>query len=550
MTDEHSESKPWREYGAYLIPTLPILIYWFSWLLRRNYWFTADPAALYFFDSLAIFAGKTYVYVDHPGTPVNIIGTMLLGLTYPFFDGREALIRYYIAEPETFFILANLFLLTANLLTVAIFFRTVVSTLKQDKMLAGIALSLMYFAIHPSSFSSLTYWTHNSFNLIFGTLWLLWLYNELQSKNELTRKKIILLGVTVGVIVTTQLYLIPWLAGGVITIFMYTLRKAKAFSQAIIDSLIMLGSGLMGILLMLVPVYREVPRLLAWLSRLIGRDGLYGAGEPNIYSPGLIAASLRYWWQNIPLVMLALTIILLVFGFIAWRIRSQAIRRLSAGDFALAVGLLFQTLILILVLSKMFYRIRYVLSLAAILPVLFLLALKLLEQVNWRGAGLKRAMYAGLIISCLFFMSQEIAAQQRNKTVERESAVAHSQVVSRLAKLKGVPEDEVVTVYAFGTPFKCAGLLMANNVTRAFDSEVREQCPNQHAIYDFGFEVELNLLYPIASIEEINWDLVVWPGNGSNLPEYLESVGGQTIPTSWHIRRGKWFYIHSEMLLE
>jgi hypothetical protein len=38
--------------------------------------------------------------------------------------------------------------------------------------------------------------------------------------------------------------------------------------------------------------------------------------------------------------------------------------------------------------------------------------------------------------------------------------------------------------------------------------------------------------------------MVVWPGNGSNLPEYLNAVGAVNIPKDWHIRRAKWFFIH------
>lgn len=550
MTWPRTTSKAWRGYAAYLLPAAPIVIYWAGWLLNRNYWFTTDPAAWYFLDSLAVFAGKSYVYVDHPGTPVHVIGSILLGLTYPLFGNRDAFIRYYIAEPETFFFLTNLFLLAANVITLLIFYKTIRGSLRQDNMLAGIAVSLMYFGIHPGAFSSVTYWSHNSFNFIFGTLWLLWLYNELQSGKDLRATRIFLLGITVGALVTTQLYLLPWLAGGTITIFVYALRQGKSAPQAITHSLIMFGSGLLGILILLAPVYRELPRLLEWLRRLIGSQGLYGAGEESLYSLGLIPVSLGYWWQHVPLVMLALIIVLICFGLIVWFLRSRLPAVLSAADVALAVGLFSQTFLLILVLSKMFYRIRYVLALSALLPVLFLLALKLLEQVNWKHPGLTRAIYAGLIGSTLFFMSREIAVQQRNRIVEQEAAAAHAQVVARLARIKGVPEEQITIVYAFGTPFKCAGLLMANNWIRAFDTEIGDRCPNQYAIYDFAYEVEMNIPHSIVPIEELNWDLVVWPGNGSDLPEYLESVGAEVVPKSWHIRRAKWFYLHPEVVQE
>jgi hypothetical protein len=128
--------------------------------------------------------------------------------------------------------------------------------------------------------------------------------------------------------------------------------------------------------------------------------------------------------------------------------------------------------------------------------------------------------------------------------------VIYPQVVARLAKTKAVPEEEIVTVYAIGVPLKCAGLLLANNSIRAFDREIGDQCPNQYAIYDHAVEGELNIPYRVVSIAEIDWDLVVWPGTSSNLPEYLEAAGGQTIPREWRIRRWRWFFIRSEVLQE
>ena len=539
------------ERAGFLFPAVPAIIYWFSWAFYRNYWFTTDPAAWYFLDSLSIFAGKSYVYVDHPGTPVHMIGSILLALTYPFFGDNASFIRYHIAEPETFFILANMFLLAANVLTMIVFYKTAAGVLQHNKILAATALSLMYFAIHPASFSSLTYWSHNSFNFIFGTLWLLWLFRELQTEHKLERQRIILLGITIGMIITTQLYLVAWLAGGIVSVFTYAIRRGQSFQSAIMNALIMAGSSLAGIVLMLLPIYHELPRLLDWLVRLIGRDGLYGAGAEGVYSPHLLVETIGYWWQNIPLTMLTLTILIISLAFLTWFIRSRTSSSMTAGDFAFAIGLLAQTIILFLILSKMYYRVRYVLSLAALLPVLFMVTVKLFEYSRLMAINnVLRVVYIGIIVSAFFNMSKEIRAQEKKTNVERESAVNRSQVVTRLAKIKNVSEEDIVTVYAFGTPFKCAGLLLANNWVHTFDTEIRERCPNQYAIYDFAYNVELNVPRPIASIETINWDLVVWPGNGSDLPEYLESAGGKIIPKSWHIKYGKWFYIHSQLIPE
>ncbi len=199
-----------------------MIAFWLTLADLPSYWFNTDPAAWYFLDSLAPFKGKPYLYVDHPGTPVHLIGTFLLAPTYPLFGSSQKLVAYFIAEPETFFVLAHGFLLVMHLLTVWLLYRTSLHGLGGESRFTALALSLMYFAVHPQGFSSLVYWSHNSFNFIFGTLWLLWLYREAQT-GRISRAKGFLLGLAAGALVTTQLYLLPWLAGGALTAAFLTL---------------------------------------------------------------------------------------------------------------------------------------------------------------------------------------------------------------------------------------------------------------------------------------------------------------------------------------
>lgn len=534
---------PWlRGSGLAFLPLLLLIAFWLTWLASPSYWFNTDPAAWYFLDSLAPFKGKPYLYVDHPGTPVHLIGTFLLALTYPLFGSSQKLVTYFIAEPETFFVMAHGFLLAMHLLTVWLLYRTSLQGLGAESRFTALALSLMYFAVHPQGFSSLVYWSHNSFNFIFGTFWLLWLYREAQT-GRISRAKGFLLGLAAGALVTTQLYLLPWLAGGAATVFFLALFREKSLRSALVDGLVFGAGGVSGIVLLLVPAYQALPRLLDWLARLVGSQGVYGTGEAGFYSIQLIPLSLGFWSEYAPVLMTTLVLSLSLTLVSLWKARRDGLP-LSPADLALALGLTLQTLLLVLVLSKFFYRLRYLLSLAALLPVLSLLALRLAGAAGWRLAWFRRLAFGGLLVSLAVFLAAETASLRKEALDEREAAISRSQVVSILAKQKGVEEKDLVIVYAFSTPLKCAGLLTANNWIRAFDDELAALCPNQYAIYDFKFDYELNTPHPIPQIEQIAWDVVVWPGNGSNLPEYLDSVGARTVPGSWGISRGRWFFIH------
>lgn len=531
-----------KQKWAYFFVVTPILTYWVYWTLHQSYWFNTDPQAWYFIDSLAIFNGKSYAYVDHPGTPVHLIGSLLLALTYPFFGSREAFIKYHIAEPETFFFLANLFLLAINILTVVILYRTAVTTLKYDRILGAITLALLFFSIHPHSFSTLTYWSHNSFNIL-GTLWLLWLFHEMREEKDIGWQKLVLLGFSAGILGMIQIYLLAWLASGIFTVFVFALRLGKSLQQAIGSGLYMLSGGIAGILVMLIPIYQKLPTLLDWFLKIVLYQGAYGSGEPGIYLPELIPMSIIFWWQYLPVLILTLLLTILLLGAVAYFSRKLSIQ-IPPAYFAMTAGLLLQTLLLFLVLSKLFSRIRYVLSVAALLPVLLLITLKLLELTPWRQLWIKQAIYIALLLNIVISLPIEISIQQKEAFVQQDAAIARSLVVTHLAQMKHVMEKDIVVVYSSGTPIKCAGLLMANNWIHAFDQEIGALCPNQHAIYDFHFADQMNLSERVPTLNEINWDVVIWPGNGSNLPQYLYAVGAENIPKSWGVSHAKWFFIH------
>ncbi len=530
---------------GYLFVVIPPLTYWIYWTLNPSYWFNADPAVVYFVDSLSIFAGNSYQFVDHPGTPVHLIGSFLLALTYPFFSSREAFINFYLARPGAFFLMANTFLLTMNIICVIVFYKTAATTLQYHQTVAGITLALLYFALHPYSFPSLTFWSHNSFNFPFGTLWLLWLYTELRSNEEINDRKLILLGFAAGILAVAQTYFIVWLFSGIVTIFVFSMRLNRNFKQAILSGTYMFAGGVLGILAMLVPVYKELPRFAAWLTRIITHQGLYGTGERGIYTLAMIPISLSYWWAAIRPMMLILIFTLLALGIFAiWYKRSTV--KIPPGTFAMLFGLLVQTILVLFVLSKAVFRLRFSLSLAALLPVLILIVLKLSEMTPWGVSKLKNLFYAAILIGVVSALGQQISLQQGRASVERDAPFAKEQAVTQLAQRKNVSERDIVVVYAFAVPLKCPSLLLASNWTGSFEKEIASLCPNQYFILDVneGLDADFNTVRPIMNIRDIAWDLVVWPGNGSNLPDYLYSIGAINIPNSWHVRRDKWFFIH------
>ena len=75
-----------------------------------------DPQMAYFMNSLAPFKGAPYFYTDHPGTPVEMIGTMLLGTAYVFFTDHTNFISTYLEHPAYFLTVAHSLITLLSLL--------------------------------------------------------------------------------------------------------------------------------------------------------------------------------------------------------------------------------------------------------------------------------------------------------------------------------------------------------------------------------------------------------------------------------------------------
>jgi len=535
-----------KKHLGYVLVILPILAYYLNWAANPSYWFQSDPGTWYFLDSLSAFKGQSYTYVDHPGTPLHLIGSFLLALTYPFFNTSTEFIAFHLRRPEIFFFMAHTFLAVMNGITAIVFYHAVSTTLKHARMLAGIALSWAYFGFHIYSYHSIAFWSQNSLNFAFGTLWLLWLFLEIRKDRTLSKSKVFLLGLAAGILTVAQFYFATWLISGIVTLWIFALRLGKSRLEAGKDALWFTFGGAWGIISMLIPIYKEIPRFVNWFSRNLTHQGLYGTGEKGIYSLELIPISLHYWWTTIPLLLILLVgvwIVILALGFI---IRKNAIK-ISPSLFAMTVGLFLQTAILMAGLSKMVTRLRHSLSIAAVAPVLLFLALALLEKTKWGKTWGHYALYATLLLAAVWTLPEKMQIQQKSSLVEYQAAVARSQTIDNLAKLKKVDDSAIVVVYSSGTPMKCAGLLMADNWLQKFGAEIAKICPNQYAIYDFNINIEFNYSTPheVTVLKDIPWDLVVWPGNGSRVPQYLLATGAKNIPNSWN-NRSKWFFMRAE----
>jgi len=521
--------------SRYAVLILPIFISWAYRVISPAYWSTTDPALWFFLDSLAIFDGKTYVFVDHPGIPVQLAGSLLLAITLFFFENKNEFINYYIAQPETFFQIVNTFQLLLNIGTLVIFYNIVKNYITEHKTLAALALPWMFYAIHPRSLSTLATWSHNSFNIL-GALWLLLLYKEMRNDFYSNRRKQIFFGIAAGALAMIQLYLISWIFTGILIIFLHNLQAKQTIWATVKDGGFFISGSIISIILTITLIYNEIPRMIRWFITLASYDGPYGTGTKSIYSFELLSTSIQFWLEDLFLLYIVFAISLLLLGLGIYFLRGNAQQELSSINFSFGIGLLFHLILQFLLLSKMYYFSRYTLSLMAILTIFTVISIIIVEM---RPAAplvsrIKQAVYGLIIISMFFSLARQLEQHNKNYRFEMEVAVARSVLANTLAQNRGIEKNEVAFVYYEIVPTKCAGLLVADNSIKAFPEQISALCPNQYAINN------------LENLSQIDWDvLAILPIYQSDtIIEHLEALGAKRIPNSWGINRSEIFFIN------
>lgn len=493
----------------------------------------------YFLDSLGIFIGKSYTFIDHPGTPVQIIGTLMLALTYPFIGSPEAFINYHVYNPETFFLLTRGFQLVVNSSVIFIFYKTVADYVEENKVLAGLAFAWMFLAIHPYSLRAINIWSHEAFTIL-GTLLLLFLYRALHGGKPFDRKKQILFGFAAGILATIQILFVTWIASGIIIVFLFSLKTQKVVQKAVFDAFYFAVGSILSIGIVLSTIYKELPRMTNWFVSLATYSGQYGTGEENLYSINLIFESLGFWGINLPAMSIIFSLGVLLIGVSFFAARKHDIE-IAPVDFAFTLGLFIHVVIQLFFLSKDYYSTRYAISVAAIIPVFMLSAISLLQQIIIKTAWIQKSLYAFTIICTMIVLFQQIQFHQEKFEREVNISTAKSIVTNTIAQRLSIPKSEVVTLYygltEYATiPVKCAGLLAANYWINAFGENIAVICPNQYVLANFD------------ELRAREWDLLIIH-NMQYSPENIEKlaeIGAVRIPAAWGVNNSNWFFIPAD----
>ncbi len=491
---------------AYLFPfliiILPILGYWLycNYLKPISpYYQDYDPEFQYFLNSLAAIRGGSYTYIDHPGTPLEVIGSVILLATRPFLANNQGgFAMYHLEHPELFLGLARGLIILMSIGCALLFFHTAKSSGRLEDVLIAASLSMMFFIVHPDSFPTLMLWSHNSFNFALGTFLLILLYRTTKRNGEVKAWKIIGLGLGMGILTAVAIYFIAWIAGALITLVVFYRLQSLSWRKTTATAIILVGSSIAGFLISTLPILNLYPQFMDWLKGLIFHEGIYGGGAEGITTPALMLSNFMTLFHDLPIlsITLGIELFLLLLGYL--KLGKTPPERAGLG--ALATGLVFQLLLEIVMIVKHPKDI-YMLAIAAILPVLMTLILEMFQSDTLLSRILRNTLTAALLIGLIFSLYTSLI-NRRNYTDYVSRVVSQtSDAILQYGALTGRTTDLLYIYWTYGTYSPCQSLQYGDNGTSSeVTDDIKTICDHQRGISVWANRVK---------VFQKKWDLLV-----------------------------------------
>jgi hypothetical protein len=481
-----------------------------------------DPEMQYFLNSLAFFKGVSYAYIDHPGTPLEVIGSLLLAFTRPLTRGQDVFfIPYHLQNPQFVLTLLHSLLTLFSLLTVGLLMMKAWPIKGWGSLIASLGIGVTYFAVFsPLTFQTLDWWTHNGFNLPFGTLLMLGVLLRLRRSEPLQALEILFVSMLSGLLVTVQLYFIAWAIGILVALVLFSIFLERRWLTTVKVGFLSMVGLVLGFFMGFAPVMHRFRRFYIWVHDLVFHQGAYGHGPEGFTTLGRFMDNLLWLWERGQVVFL-ISLVAIVLVIVAMMRQRKHFRRVP-GWWAMTIGGVLQFLLLWFMIGK-HPGTNYLVSVAALLPILFLLSFMPFLKDDTKRAYVPLILGAVLIVLFLSGLVAAIKDQRSWAKQVRASEAAIDEIVQSHLEVTGKTREELTILWGYAVPSRCYALRFANASTEggALGEEIDEICPNEWMFDVWGGYVELPKAYE-PLVENDDWDVVILPE--IYVPSGIESV--------------------------
>ncbi len=392
----------YRALAATLVPNLPPFA-------------NKDPEYNYFLNSLAGLKGLPYYYTDHPGTPVEMLGTGILAIAYQFSAHKTQFVDKNLENPDSFLGVAHGLLTALSIgCAICLFLLALgrVSSPRPRDVLAAAALALLFYAIHPYAFSTLAVWSHTAFNYPLGAGFLVLLVWVSRRSSATSLPMLFLLGIGTGVLTAVMINFLPWVIGfATFVAVSFRIRRLPVLKLLVAMAAIA-GGSITGFFLGTLPAVRRLSYFAAWFVQLIAGQLARGLGARGRAGSAVLLDNSATMVSQFPLLFgcVLLAASTFIYAIIRWRKRLPHNPELWALGTALVLQVLVEVGMVLALPGP-----RYVLPIAATLPVLFIVELQLLEYDHVLQHALGALLVLVTLGGLVYCSIQSIDAADRSR---------------------------------------------------------------------------------------------------------------------------------------
>jgi hypothetical protein len=475
----------------------------------------------YLMNALMIFKGAGYYYLDHPGTPLEVIGTFIYVFLYPFTGlGGKDFFYYNIQYPNIFLVVSRLFISVSSLYCAFYLRQVFISSEKRNLgVLQGISVIFLFFVVHPMSLATLNLWSHTSFNYPFGTLLLAYLYSIAVEGREINYKSLIVLGVGSGFLAAVMVYFFAW----VLCIFLFlgaVMLIERGWRDAFLFCMFYLFVAALTFLVFMLPAYGQVSYFINWIYGVVIHGGIYGQGQKSITSVKLLENNILLAFEDVSLLVVFFLVMSLFVSVLLFR-------KIWLFGHKRTLILIFAVYIQIIFLFLLIFKhpgVKYSLPIAAALPILAALLLSLSRStprlytvVSWT---LILFVLVQLPVTVMNFLSSQAAL---SNAAFLSSSQEYKMVREYQRMVYGDTKDPTV-LSTYGTYSPCYSLQFGNEYANSlFNEEVSAVCPRHYQYIVWISSAFVN--GKLKKINEVSWDMIITSTSILADNEYLTAYG-------------------------
>ena len=474
---------------------------------RGPYWLgsNSDPEYVYLLNAANLAGLKGVGHIDHPGTPVQVLGAVTIKIVHFFNFSSEIDWRTDVLQrPEYYLKAINIVMVALNvlmLLSLGMFTYFLTNNFWLSLWLQFspfFSITLLQFGLTRVTPEPLLFFSSSLMIVVLIFVW------QAHSDNLTTPGEnvimILIFGLITGFGIACKVTFIPLM---VIPLILFPKIKNKI--------LYLFAAGIRFVIFTL-PIIRMYPRFFDWVHNLLTHSGRYGSGPSQLISTEKYIKNIKQLLIGNPFfsIILVLALVIVVMTLLVPKFRKAYC---SAIHFKLLAAVAASQLIGLLMVSKhsAHHYLLPVLNLSGIAFFLIFLYFKhLLGQYNVNPKILTASIAIFLVF--LFVLANPVG--QLNKTITRlanvkeQSLKIHQEVKNNY--------NDYVKIFYYGSSSPEYALKFGSDLSRSYHSEPLQKLYKNVYFYDIwtkrftGFDYHRAI--PFETIREKHGDKIVFQG--------------------------------------